>query len=91
MEDISTLYPAIAFSCGDGITINCCPEFILLGHFSAAEYWYIRRNLYPKDSQYLWESGFKTLYWTDAGWRHHTPKQFKTAQEAMDCHHHLIK
>lgn len=77
-------YRPVTFDCGDGVTIRLCPELVQTRTYP--EYWFIRRDLNSWDDVELWRSGFKTLYWSQVGWQHHTPKQFKTAQEAMDYH-----
>jgi hypothetical protein len=77
-------YRAVAFDCGDGVTIRLCPELVQTRTYP--EYWFIRRDLHSWDDVELWRSGFKTLYWSEVGWQHHTPKQFTTAQKAMDYH-----
>ena len=80
----ASCYRPITFDCGDGVTIRLCPELVQTRTYP--EYWFIRRDLHSWDNVELWRAGFKTLYWSGVGWQHHAPKQFTTAQEAMDYH-----
>lgn len=80
----NSIYRAIAFDCGQGVTVQLCPE--LVQQRTYPEYWFIRRDLHSWDNIELWRSGFRTLYWSEVGWQHHTPKQFTTPIEAIDYH-----
>jgi len=78
-------YRPITFDCGDGVKIHLCPELVQ-STATHTEFWYIYKDLRSWDDMDLWRSGFRTLYWTDQGWRHHTPIKFQTSGEAIEYH-----
>ena len=61
-----------------GRTIYCarCPELSLTGSAGKPAYWYIYKY------QYKYQHSLDVLYWTNEGWRWHTPIQYLSAYAA---------
>lgn len=82
-------YKVSEYDCGDESTIKLVPALVQHDGIKP-EYWCITRVLHAWDNKDLWKAGYKYLYWTARGWWHHTPIQFATALDAMQCHKGMI-